>query len=74
MYLTMYRSCTCLQIPLLGGYTALQTLELSYNSISSLQLLSILQSMNMEELFVANNAIQQIEVCFNTLGAFPGAP
>ncbi len=54
--------CACLQIPPLEGYTALQTLELSYNSISSLQPLISLQSMNLEELYVANNAVQQIEV------------
>lgn len=52
----------CLQIPSLAGYAALQTLELSYNSISSLQPLTQLQNMNLAELYVANNAVQRIEV------------
>ena len=52
-----------MQIPPLGGYTALRTLELSYNSISSLQPLTQLHSPNLDELYLANNAIQQIEVC-----------
>ena len=51
-----------LQIPQLGGYTALQTLEVSYNSISSLRPLTSLQSTSLKELFVANNAVQHIEV------------
>ena len=53
--------CLC-QIPPLEGYRALQTLELSYNSISSLQQLIHLQSTDLEELYVANNTVQQIEV------------
>ena len=52
----------CLQIPQLAGYTVLHTLEVSYNSISSLQPLTSLQSTNLRELYVANNAVQQIEV------------
>ena len=52
----------CLQIPSLAGYAALQTLELSYNSISSLQPLTQLQNINLAELYVANNAVQLIEV------------
>ena len=51
-----------LQIPQLGGYTTLQTLEVSYNSISSLRPLTSLQSTSLKELFVANNAVQHIEV------------
>ncbi len=51
-----------LQIPQLAGYTALQTLEVSYNSISSLQPLTSLQSTSLKELYVANNAVQHIEV------------
>lgn len=66
----MRRSCASLQVPPLRGFTALQTLELSYNSISSLQPLSTFQSTNMEELYVANNAIQQIEVCVSAVGAY----
>ena len=52
----------CLQVPPLEGYTALQILELSYNNISSLRPLNQLQSLTLEELYVANNAVQQIEV------------
>ena len=51
-----------MQIPQLAGYTALQTLEVSYNSISSLRPLAWLQSTSLKELYVANNAVQHIEV------------
>ena len=51
-----------LQVPPLEGYTALQILELSYNRISSLRPLNQLQSLKLEELYVANNAVQQIKV------------
>ena len=52
----------CLQVPPLEGYTALQILELSYNRISSLRPLNQLQSLKLDELYVANNTVQQIEV------------
>jgi Leucine-rich repeat (LRR) protein len=51
------------QVPELSGFTALQKLELSYNRIHSLAQLTSLGSMGLRELYAANNAIQQIEVC-----------
>lgn len=50
------------QIPSLAEFTSLERLELSYNQISSLQPLQGLSSTALSELYVANNAVQKIEV------------
>ncbi len=53
------------QIPSLADFTSLERLELSYNQISSLQPLQQLRSARLSELYVANNAVQKIEVRCN---------
>ena len=50
------------QIPELEDFTSLQRLELSYNQIQSLQPLLSLGSTVLSDLYVANNAVQKIEV------------
>jgi Leucine-rich repeat (LRR) protein len=50
------------QIPALSDFTSLQRLELSYNQIQSLQPLQSLGSTGLTDLYVANNAVQKIEV------------
>lgn len=50
------------QIPDLAGFVALQRLELSYNSVQSMEPLTRLDSTALHELYIANNALPKLEV------------
>ena len=59
---TVPLSLVLLQVPELRGFTGLRKLELSYNNIGSLAPLSSLGCVGLRDLYLANNAIQHMQV------------